>query len=312
MDPSISFSFSPDFTDPAFGYVQTVTDTAGQEIFRGENGQKLDRFRGNPFGGTSSAESRRMNIAVNNLFQGKVIQNGDEKKVDLFNLNLNTAHNFLADSLKWSDIRSSLRAKASKDFDFTLSATHSLYQLAENGQTKIDKFVWENGFGLPRLVRFQLNARLHLAPPQPKQEGTAGADTTALPDTLTTPMIGTDPITEGLKKFKLPWDLTTNFSYSVDRSNINEVRKILTANVAARLEITKNWRIQYTTQLDLLNNQINYQSFNIYRDLHCWEMSFSWGPNPQGYSFFTLEIHLKEPVLRDIKLTKSSGGRRVF
>ena len=115
-----------------------------------------------------------------------------------------------------------------------------------------------------------------------------------------------------MRKFDLPWDLTTRFSYSLDRNDINNTIKRFDANIAARIEITKNWRIQYTASIDLIKKQLSYQSFNIYRDLHCWEMSFSWGPNPNGYSFFTFEIHVKEPILRDIKLTKSSGSQRVF
>jgi hypothetical protein len=115
-----------------------------------------------------------------------------------------------------------------------------------------------------------------------------------------------------LKEFKLPWDITTNFTYNYNKSNIRNPTKRFSANVSARIELTENWRIQYTTSLDLIGKKIDYQSFNIYRDLHCWEMSFAWGPNPQGYSFFTFEIRIKESVLKDIKLTKSSGGRRVY
>jgi lipopolysaccharide export system protein LptA len=309
MDPSVSFSFSPNFTDPGFGYVQSFTDTLGRTIRR-------DRFAGNPFGGTSSSESRSMNISVSNLFQGKVInEKGEEKKIDLFNFNFGSSYNFIADSLKWSDIQSSFRTKASKDFDLTFSMVHSLYKPTSLGSGRRNEYVWENGFGLPRLVNFQLNARLHLAPPEKKEkkesEQPALEDST-LAEEEQEPDIVRDPITEGLKEFKLPWDITTNFTYNYNKSNIRNPTKRFSANVSARIELTENWRIQYSTSLDLIGKKIDYQSFNIYRDLHCWEMSFAWGPNPQGYSFFTFEIRIKESVLKDIKLTKSSGGRRVY
>lgn len=305
MDPSVSFSFSPDFSDPRFGYVQTFTDTSGRV-------RTFDRFANNPYGGTSSGEARRMNFSIRNLFQGKTIKNGEEKKIDLFTWNLNTSYNFIRDSLKWSDLSSSIRAKASKDFDFTFSATHSLYKFGHNGSGYRNEYVWENGFSLPRLLRMQVNARLHLAPPAKKDKqkpGTAaaGSDTTAYRG----PDITRDEITEGLKAFSLPWDVNINVIYSMDRSNIHLVRKRLDANLSAKLEITRNWRVQYTANFDLINKQINYQSFHIYRDLHCWEMSFTWAPNP-AYSYFTLDIHIKESALRDIKLTKSSAGRKVY
>jgi lipopolysaccharide assembly outer membrane protein LptD (OstA) len=305
MDPTISFSFSPDFTNPDFGYIQTFKDTLGRTV-------KRDHFTGNPFGGTSSYESRRMNISLNNLFQGKMIKNGEEKKIDLFYLNFTTAHNFIADSLKWNDLQSSLRASASRDLDFSFTATHSFYKPTSRGTGRRNEFMWENGFEMPRLVNFQLNARVHLAPPANKDKQNAAADSTLIADSLQVPDITVDPITEGLRNFSLPWDLTANFTYSLYKNDINNTRKRFDMNLAARLEITHNWRIQYSAAFNLLDWDVNYQSFNIYRDLHCWEMSLSWGPNPRGYSFFTFEIHVKEQALRDIKLTKSSGGQRVF
>ena len=309
MDPSISFSFSPNFTDPGFGYVQTFTDTLGRTI-------RADRFAGNPFGGTSSSEARSMNISVSNLFQGKVInEKGEERKIDLFNFNFGSSYNFIADSLKWSDIQSNFRTRATKDFDITFSMVHSLYKPNSSGIGRRNEYVWENGFDLPRLVNFQLNARLHLAPPEKrekKEEAQISPEDTTIVEQEEETDIVRDPITEGLKEFKLPWDITTNFTYTYNKSDIRNPTKRFNANVSARVELTNNWRIQYSTSLDLIGKKIDYQSFNIYRDLHCWEMSFSWGPNPLGYSFFTFEIRIKESVLKDIKLTKSSGNRRVY
>ncbi len=304
MDPSISFSFSPNFTEPGYGYVQTFQDTSGRVI-------KRDRFTGNPFGGTSSGESRLVNFSLNNLFQGKIIQNGEEKKIDLFNMNFGTSYNFIADSINWSDLRANMRTSISKDVDFNLTTTHTFYQPSVTGTGKVDRYVWEDNFALPRLLFLQMNARFHLAPPQSREQK-AREDTTQVADSLAISDIASDPITEGLKRFTLPWDLTANLSYSIDKSNIYNTRKQVDLNIAARLEITPNWRIQYNSSVDLMKKQINYQSFNIYRDLHCWEMSFSWGPNPQGYSFFSFEIRVKDAALRDIKLTKSSGGTRVY
>lgn len=305
MDPTISFSFSPDFTDPAFGYVQSFQDSLGRTI-------KRDRFSGNPFGATSSAESRQMAISLNNFFQGKTFKNGEEKKIDLFYINFSTSHNFIADSLKWSDLQTNLRASATRDLDFSLSAVHSFYRPTSRGTGRRNEYVWEKGFELPRLITFRLNANIHIAPPPPKDKKSSVEDTTQIADSLQIPDITVDPITEGLKNFTLPWDITAQFTYGLNKYDITKVRKNFDMTLAARLEITRNWRIQYSAAFNLLKWDINYQSFNIYRDLHCWEMSFSWGPNPRGYSFFTFQIHVKEPALRDIKLTKSSGGQRVF
>ncbi|HFE64016.1 MAG TPA: LPS-assembly protein LptD [Caldithrix sp.] len=304
MDPSVSFSFSPDFTTENWGYVQTFRDTLGRI-------RKFDRFTGNPYGGTRSSEARRMNISVNNLFQGKIIRDGEEKKIDLFNLNFSTSYDFIRDSLKWNDLTSRMQARASRDFDFTFSATHSFYKYGHQGSRRRNEYVWQNGFALPRLVRLQANARVHLSPrtkkqtPKPATEPVEGEPESEQPD------ITKNPLEERLKNFKLPWDLSANFTYSLDRSVRNSVRKRFDANVSGRIELTRNWRVQYSANFDLINKEITHQTFNIYRDLHCWEMSFSWSPSP-AYSYFNLEIRVKESMLQDIKLTKTSGGRRAF
>ena len=78
--PSISFSYTPDFSKPVFGqdlgYIQTHTDTAGNDII-------FDRFAGTMAGSTPRSESKSMNFSLNNIFQGKMIRGEEEKKVDL-------------------------------------------------------------------------------------------------------------------------------------------------------------------------------------------------------------------------------------
>tara|TARA_B100001758_G_C17869381_1_gene333060 strand:- start:378 stop:533 length:156 start_codon:yes stop_codon:yes gene_type:complete len=44
----------------------------------------------------------------------------------------------------------------------------------------------------------------------------------------------------------------------------------------------------------------------LYRSLHCWEFGFKWWPSGAN-SGFLLNIRVKSPNLRDIKI-KTSGG----
>ncbi len=301
MDPRIGINFTPDLSRPEYGYVQTFRDSSGRTV-------RFDRFAGNAFNSpTPTRESRNISISVNNLFQGKIIKDGEEKKIDLFSWNVSTNYNFLKDSLRWNDLTSRVQAKAAKNIDFTLSATHSLYKIGHQGTGRRDEFIWSDGFALPRLVRMQMNAGIRLAPPQKKkdEEKPAEEEIPEEPDNTR------DPMMEGLKNFELPWDLNIRVVYSMDRSNINNINKRLTADLNGRIQLTRNWRVDYSANFDLIKKEINYQNFRIYRDLHCWEMSFTWAPNP-AYSVFSFEIRIKEPVLKDIKLTKSSGGQRPF
>ena len=314
MDPSISFSFAPDFSSSRYGYFQTFRDTTGREI-------KRDRFAGNLFGSTPRGGSQFLSIRVNNLFQTKYLtRDGREKKLDLFRLNFSTAYNFRADSLNWSDLRTTFTSKPHRSFDISASATHTFYKRGAGGRGKRNRFVWSDGFSLPRLLNWNvtLNGRFHLRAPQPGERETASPADTAGQDPFQKAVnqpgrvtIGSDPQIQSLRGFNVPWDVNVNFTYRYTWSEQSGGKQQWNASINARLQLTRNWRINYTTQLDLIGKEIAYQQFSIYRDLHCWEMAFSWSPNPT-FSFYRLEIRIKDALLRDIKLTKSSGGRPPF
>ena len=65
------------------------------------------------------------------------------------------------------------------------------------------------------------------------------------------------------------------------------------------INITKKWRIGFTTGYDFVQKSLSYTSIDIYRDMHCWEMSFNWIPvgYRKGWSF---TINVKSSTLRDV------------
>ena len=72
-----------------------------------------------------------------------------------------------------------------------------------------------------------------------------------------------------------------------------------TLNVAGDINITKKWRIGFTTGYDFVQKSLSYTSLDFYRDMHCWEMSFNWIPvgYRKGWSF---TINVKSSTLRDV------------
>lgn len=317
IDPSIGFSYTPDFADEKWGYYQTFTDTTGSKIRR-------DQFAGNLFGGTQSGAQKRINISVANLFQGKIITKDEEKKIDLVRVSTSTSYNFEADSTKWADLRTTLNARPHHSFDISAGAIHSFYE-PNSRKGNRNQFVWDpSNWQFLRLKRWNvtINGRFQLKPPEDKEEDQVPADTA---DTLSalepqdqlfdqqgiTRDITRDPNLEALRGFKIPWEIGANFSYSYNWDEINKGRKNFDMNVDARLQLTENWRIQYSATYDLIKRNIDYQRFTIYRDLHCWEMSLEWSPDP-NFSYYRLEIRVKESALHDIKVTKTANNRPVF
>ena len=75
--------------------------------------------------------------------------------------------------------------------------------------------------------------------------------------------------------------------------------------------LTELWKINGSAGIDLRTHQISAPQITVYRDLHCWEMNFSWVPTGY-YRNYRLEIRLKAPQLQDIKVTKQGSARGVY
>jgi lipopolysaccharide assembly outer membrane protein LptD (OstA) len=74
-----------------------------------------------------------------------------------------------------------------------------------------------------------------------------------------------------LKEGRLPWNLNLGLSYS--KSSSGQISS--TMRVGWDIQLTDNWRIDYSTIYDVEDRSLDGQNFGITRDLHCWQMSFS-------------------------------------
>ena len=78
---------------------------------------------------------------------------------------------------------------------------------------------------------------------------------------------------------------------------------IQSITLSANVSLTKNWRLAMSTGYDIANHGMSYTTVDIYRDLHCWEMRFSWVPFGYYQSWF-FQINIKADALRDVKYEK--------
>ena len=310
IDPQISYTYTPDFTTPYWDYFTNVTGKDGKV-------SRIDKFTKNPFGGTPRAnESQSVRISVGNLFQAKMVDGDEEKKIDLFTLNFNTGYNFKADSLKWGSLNTSFRATPVQGISLDVSTTHSFYAAAPGGRT-VNVFLPAKG-KIPRLLNLRASTSFALdnkmfEPKSKSKEDTAADEDIAEPDDLgDNSYIQTEKISDekAAKALKIPWRVSFNFSYNYNPwVALKSDESRLDLGTSASVTLTKNWRINWSGRFDLMAPTIVYQSFSIYRDLHCWEMSFNWQPSNDYYSF---QINVKEAVLRDIKMTKHPAGRAYY
>ena len=155
VEPSVSFSMTPDFGSPKYGYYQyhTYTDRNNVEVKR-----EYPIYRNQLFSGPNSGKTGSISFSLTNNIEAKVRSNQDStglKKISLIdNLSYNISYNLAADSLNWTNSRVALRLKLSKSYTLNLSGEFDTYIFGynENNQvTKLNTPRWKVGKGLGRL-----------------------------------------------------------------------------------------------------------------------------------------------------------------
>jgi len=228
-------------------------------------------------GGGSSHRAQTLSFGLGQNLDAKIMRGGKEEKVSLLSGSISTSYNFEAEETKWSNLSSSLRTRLAQRINLSVSAVHDLYD------PKTLDLRWTN----PRLKTISFSAATSL-------KGGASAFVAssqwAEPDTI--PAGG------------LPFNASISYRYLESRSLMRTAKRHW---IGGTLQIspTPNWRVKFNTNYDLVNHRTSDQSFEFYRDLHCWEGRFTWVPGGgrKGYYF---KISVK--ALPDVKIEKSESG----
>jgi len=345
LSPSLGFNFVPDYSDKEWGYYTHFTDITGRL-------RKYDQLPSNGvFSGSPQGKVMSMSIGLGNYFEYKQLIEDKEVKGKLFDLNLNTGYNFVADSLHWANLSSGLSLPtfgkgmaignaAMSGVTLMVNGSHSFYALAVDplyGTKRIVDRPAENGL---RLLSFDLTSSFSLegkpaggakpeSTPSSTNQGTIGTppasslmsgETALTGETISIsgepsqtvadkPVVGfTEPM---WTPSPLPWKAGISFRYGEDHSNPDTPFRSVQGSLNLETDVTKNWKVSYSTTYDFVNESVVASNISIYRDLHCWEGRISWNPVGVSKGYFFV-VNIKSSQLKDIKVEKSKGGGRLF
>ncbi len=331
MTPTISFTAAPDFGAPFWGYYGNLdyVDNAGVQ-----HKSRYSYFQHGSFGNASSGKMGSLSFNIANNLEAKVKSENDStgfKKISLIeNFTLSQSCNFAADSMKWSNLNTSIMLRLTKGFNLNLSATWDVYKYALNEAgrpVRINKLRLFNGGGWGRLSstgtsfsytfnndtfrRKRSNDKAN-QPPKTAQNrennnGEEGEET----DTNTGPTTDLELI-DGYAKWDCPWSLTVNYSLSYGYGSFNykklEYNGKWTQNLSlnATIRPTKNWSLSASASYNFDTHKIAYMNCNVSRQMHCFEMSASFVP-VGPYKSYTFHIAVKSSILQDVKYDKHSS-----
>ena len=341
ITPSLSFSFSPNLATKANGYTTyTYTDKDGVE-----RTVEYNKYAGQIYAPPGSGRNASLSFGFANNLEAKVLKSTDPmskepespkdkyKKIKLIDqMNLTGSYNFLADSMRLSNINLTASTTVFGKLGINGNMSFDPYAIDEHGR-RINKLnVLKTGIPA-RLVNASASLSYSINGDgsykgndgHSNQQGNEGQ----IQGGQTQPDSGPDyarvyyhPITGeyipgGWVYYlnpNIPWSLSFNYNYSYSRSYqfANEQldikhQHIQTLSMSGQIRLTKALNFNINTGFDLTRMKLSTTQISATYDLHCFTISVSWVPTGQWESW-SFRIAAKASALSDILQFKKSAS----
>ena len=120
-------------------------------------------------------------------------------------------------------------------------------------------------------------------------------------------------VDDGYVKTEFPWSLSLNYTLAYRNSNVFDYDKMQykmkwrnSLTLSGNIGLGKGWKVSANMTYDFDYMKVTACTFNISRDLHCWNMSAS--INPIGpFKSYTFHIGVNASILSDLKYDKNSN-----
>ncbi|MCF8244363.1 MAG: hypothetical protein K9J37_00535 [Saprospiraceae bacterium] len=301
ITPTFGFNYTPDFTNPDWGYFKTV-----QKDLREDEQLRYSIYDNNRISGfeqpSTSGKQMAVNYGFSNLFEAKIFSKRDStlKNVKLFNsISLNGNYNFAADSLNWSTVTiggntnffnnlTSFRFGIVLDpYDFDRSNGRRLNQLNIETNGKLLHLTSWNTTLTTNITVNRLRDLIKGEDTDKKVANRPRTDDEEGTDANIANLEGPEDFLSLFENFSIAHNFTLSQRYytNVGKDSI----AITTHTISSRgtIKLTPNWNINVGNfGYDFQSKRITYPDFSFSRDLHCWEMGVAWQPQFGSYSFF--------------------------
>ena len=315
ISPEISFSFSPDFTKPKYGYYDNVQINETGET------KLLSKYENFLYGTPRIGSSASMNFYLGNNLEMKVLDKNDTisgtKKIKIFeNLSFSSSYNFLADSFNLNPIRFNTRTSFFKRLiNLSVSGnidpySYKLDSISElsNGtemvyQRRINEMAFKNNQGIGSLAFINIALGFRFSAKDFKGDTKEEEKESTFGTRQEIDYINSN-IVEYID-FNVPWSL--NASYNLNRRKIGfrDPTITQTLTLSGDLSLSEKTKLSFRSGYDFKNKMFTQTSINATRDLHCWRINFSWVPFGRFQSY-NISINAVSALLQDLKLEKRS------
>ena len=291
--PNLSAVYNPDFNsgyENGYRDLDTGMGPLTYSIFE-------DALMGRPTGGPQAS----LNFGVGNNLEMKVrstkdTSNGGIKKVKLIeSFNISSGYNFIADSLNLSSF--SLRGNTTilNRIRMTFGGTFDPYAYDSARNRAINTFLIDQTGKLGHFTRANVSISTNLNPQALKKKESENIDELELEFINNNPGYFID--------FTLPWSLSVNYNLNATNTLFTEANLRQTVTFRGDIKLTENWKLEMRSGYDFTQKELTLTSIDLHRNLHCWEMQFTWYPIVR--QMFEFSIRVKSSTLQDLKLNRT-------
>ncbi|MCL2040434.1 MAG: hypothetical protein FWG84_00145 [Bacteroidales bacterium] len=293
LTPAVSFSYHPDFGTDFWGNYRTYLGREGEDV-------RYSRYQGAAYRSPPDGVSGLVNFSLSNNLEMKVRNRADTitgtkkiKLIDIFSANI--GYDVAKDSLNWTPLRLSGTTTVFQSLRISYNGFFDVYALNEEGTASISKTEWEVNRRLFRFNNadwaFNLDYRLN---PNTFKKNTSASP----PPPPTNPGTNLDRLYEPdyYIDWSVPWNLSFGYTLTYThvmryqmqadpnnpndtvRTSLHDRKNFQTTYFSGDITLTPKWKVSASSGYDFSNKRWNFTSIRLFRDLHCWEMSFEWEP----------------------------------
>jgi len=284
MTPTVSFNYSPAIQLGLASY----TDTSGKII-------NYSRFERSLYTSGIAQSNGRIAIGINNSFELKQKSSKDTitgfKKTRLIdNLYVSTDYDLYKDTMKWNDIAFRLVINPVETFNITINGVHSLYAWNKTTGISVQQFAFENNQGIGQLKSGSVSTSWTFTAKK-NRDRLKNSSSNALNTWNPNYQQWINSPTQ-LILFDIPWKVSIEHILSL-ATNSNQTtfasKQYLpthTLRLSGDFSFTENWKVASNLLLDVETGKITNFNINMFRNIHCWNVSFNWTPIGTNKNFF--------------------------
>lgn len=297
--PSVSLSFKPDYLNSPWNYTDTLN-----RIDRGPSYlERYSLYEGGIYGAPSTSPGNfSVSYSLRNVLEAKFWNKRDStaNKISLFKtFDFSGTYNPRADSLKFSMINFNANTTFFKGITYFRFTTQLDPYALDDQNRRIDEFYFKSGKGLLRFngINASLSSNMTIGEiralfsrPQPEGE----SDDEPRQSQQSAGLLDNFRVSH---EIRFVWDPRRDRDvFSLSTNNIR---------LSGNIDLTQNWGVRVGNfGYDFERRQLTYPDFGFTRDLHCWQLSFSWQPTRGTFLF---NIRVKNAPLDFIDLPYKRG-----